>query len=159
MRIKVLIVTFILFTAMAAKAHGFGLGAQFNYSAGEVFAPGAALTISPSRRMHFAVNWYLDSSHVNTVGVTMDILVLPIIHSGFINFTLGGGLFSNVVFDDDIAFNGGVRVPVGLNLLLLRRRFEIFTHVAPSLGLDFLPNLEFTKPFFPMALGARVWFR
>jgi hypothetical protein len=163
MKIKALTAAVILSITTAAWVHGFGLGAQANFSAGEVFAPGAALVISPSDVTHLAINWFLDFDQVNTIGLTLDVcplnLAIVAFDSGSFNFTLGIGLFSNVVFTGDIGFNGGLRVPVGFNVLLGRKTFEVYTHVAPSFGLNFIPSLGFSKPFFPIALGARIWFR
>ena len=163
MKIKVLASVIVLSMAAAARVYAFGLGAQANFSAGEIFAPGVALLISPSDMTHLAINWYLDLDEVNIVGLTLDVcpLTLPIktFRAGSFNFTFGVGLFANVLFANDPGFSGGLRLPVGFNLLLGRDVLEIFTHVAPSFGVNFLPSLGFSRPFFPIALGARIWFR
>ena len=163
MKIKVLILSFVLCMAALPRVHPFGLGAQFNFSAGDIFAPGASLLISPSDMANLAINWYLDFDNVNIVGLTFDLcpLALPLttFKAGSLNFTLGVGLFANMLFGDDFGFNGGLRIPVGLNVLLGKRVFEIFIHVAPSFGLHFLPSMGLSDPFFPIALGARLWFR
>jgi hypothetical protein len=164
MKIKTLAAVVVLNMAVVTSAHSFGFGAQFNFSAGEIFAPGAALLISPSRATHLALNWYLDFDNVNIIGLTLDVcpLTLPIVKfaPGSFNFTLGVGLYGNLLFTSgDAGFNGGLRIPVGFNLLLVRNVFEVFTHVAPSFGVDFLPSLGLGRPFFPIALGARVWIR
>ena len=164
MKIKALAAAIILSLAVGARAHAFGIGAQFNFSAGDLFAPGAALLISPSDMTNLAINWYLDFDKVNTVGLTLDVVPLtaPIstFRAGSFNFTLGVGLYTNFVFADKWEFNGGVRIPVGFNLLLGPRALEIFTHVAPSFGLRFLPSMRLSSsPFFPIALGARLWIR
>jgi len=153
----------ILCISAGTKIHAFGLGAQVNFMAGKVFAPGASVVLSPTDYLHLAVNWYLDFENVNTVGLTFDAipLTLPIAKfgAGSFNFTLGAGFFSNIEFKKKPTVNGGLRIPVGFNLLLGKRIFEIYTHVAPSFGVRFLPNLGLTDPFFPIAIGARIWFR
>ena len=163
MKIKIFVAAIILSMAVGARAHAFGFGAQFNFSAGDIFAPGAALLISPGDMTHLAINWYLDLDKVNIIGLTLDVVPLNLPLSTFklgsFNFTLGVGLFANIVFADDRAFNGGLRIPVGFNLLLGKRVLEIFTHVAPSFGLHFIPSLGLSKPFFPIAIGARLWIR
>jgi len=163
MKIKALTAAVILSIAAVTRVHSFGLGAQVNFSAGDIFAPGAALVISPSDITHLAINWYLDFNQVNIIGLTLDICPLNLtivdFNSGSFNFTLGGGLFTNMVFASNMGINGGLRVPVGFNVLLGRRAFEIYTHVAPSFGVNILPSLGLTNPFFPVALGARFWFR
>jgi len=163
MKTKVLLVSLVFCTMMATKAYSFGLGAQFNFQAGRVFAPGAALVISPSRIVHLALNWHFPSDEDSIVGVTLDAapLALPLssFGAGTFNFTLGVGLFANLILADKPGFDGGIRFPVGFNILLGRRAFEIYTHVAPSFGFHLLPNMGLSDPHFPIALGARLWFR
>ena len=163
MKRKILVIIFILSLSAAAKSHSLGLGVQANFSAGEIFAPGAALLISPSDITHLAINWYLDFDAVTIFGLTFDACPLTIQLAGFkvgsLNFTLGIGLFANLIFADDTVFNAGLRIPVGLNIFLGPNRFfEIFTHIAPSFGVDFVPSMGLSNPFFPIALGGRIWF-
>lgn len=163
MKKKALAAVIILIVMTGTMAHAFGVGAQFNFSAGGIFAPGAALLISPSDMTHLAINWYIDSDKDSIIGLTLDLcpLALPLstFSAGSVNLTLGVGLYANLMFSDDREFNGGLRIPVGVNLLLGKNIFEVFTHVAPSFGVHFLPGLGLSKPFFPIALGARLWFR
>jgi len=166
MKTKALIAAFIICMAATTRVYSFGVGGQLNFSAGEVFAPGAALVISPNETTHIAVNWFLgsdDRDDVNTICLTFDktLITLPIstFSAGTFNFTLGAGLFTNFLLSDhDPGFNGGLRIPIGLNVMLGKNIFEIYTHVAPSFGIRFAPSLGLTKPFFPFALGVRVWF-
>jgi len=163
MKLKVLVLSFILCVTALPRLHAFGLGAQANFSAGDIFAPGAALLISPSDMTHLAVNWYINRDKVNIVGLTLDIvpLTLPFttFGAGSFNFILGAGLFGNLTFDDKARFDGGLRIPVGVNLLLGKNVLEIFATVAPSFGIHFLPSLGLSDPFFPVALGVRLWLR
>jgi len=163
MKKKVFALMALLCVAAISRAHGFGIGAQLNFSAGSIFAPGAALLISPSDKTNLAINWYLGSGKDNIIGLTLDAvpLTLPIIKgsAATFNFNLGVGLFFNALLSDNLGINGGLRVPVGFNLLLGKDVFEIFTHVAPSFGVNLLPSLGLSKPFYPIALGARIWFR
>jgi len=163
MKIKTFLAVVILSAAAITRVHAFGIGAQINFSAGGIFAPGASLAISPSDMTHLAINWYLGSDKVNIVGFTLDVrpLNVPFVNfgAGSLNFTLGGGIFANVVFTKEPGITGGLRIPIGLSLFLAHNVFEIYTHVAPSFGVDFIPNLAFSKPFYPIALGARIWFR
>jgi len=163
MKIKALTIAAFLCIAAVTETHAFGIGAQANFSAGGIFAPGAALLISPGDRFHIAVNWYIDFDNVNIIGLTLDgvPLALPIsrFRAGSFNFTLGIGLFANVRFSDDRDFDWGLRIPVGLNLLIGRDVLEFFAHVAPSFGVTMIPQLGLSTPFFPIALGARLWFR
>jgi len=159
MKIKVFVIMALLSTAAISGAYGFGLGAQLNYSAGSIFAPGAALLFSPSDRTNLAVNWFINKDADSIVGLTFDAVPLSFPIALIFRFNLGVGLYVNAILRNEILFNGGVRVPVGFSLLLGRDMFEIFTHVAPSFGVDFVPSLGIGEPFYPIALGARVWFR
>ena len=164
MKLKIIIAAFGLFALEATNIHSLGFGAQFNIGAGDVFAPGAALVLSPSTNMHLAGNWFVDPINGSTVALTVDRTVFTFpLHTFDIemietfNLTVGGGIFAKVTFGDDAAFNGGFRLPVGLNIFLLRNVLELYTHLAPSLGLRFIPNFGLSNPFFPIAIGARVW--
>jgi len=163
MKIKVFVLTALISTAVVSGAHGFGLGAQLNFSAGSIFAPGAALLISPSDKTNLAINWYLGSTKDSIVGLTVDAvpLALPLIKGDVATFhlTLGVGLFVNAFLGDKFAVNAGLRIPAGFNVMLAKDVFEIFTHIAPSFGVNFMPSLGLGKPFYPIALGARIWFR
>lgn len=163
MKAKALLAAILISLTAGARAHGFGIGAQFNFSAGGIFAPGAALLVSPKDMTHLAVNWYIDFDKVSTIGLTLDLcpLALPLssFGAGSLNLTLGVGIFANLTFSGEHGFDGGLRVPVGLSLLLGKNIFEIFTHVAPSFGVHFIPSMGLSKPFFPIAVGARLWFR
>jgi len=163
MKLKTFMVVVILSVAVIAQIHAFGLGAQVNFSTGDLLAPGFSVVVSPTDITHLAVNWYLDFEKVNIVGLTFDAcpLALPLNSSSAVlfNFTLGVGIFANIVFVSDTGVTGGLRIPVGFNVLLGQKAFEIYAHVAPSFGVNFLPSLEFSKPFYPIAVGARLWFR
>ena len=162
MKIKALAAALIISATVITNLHAFGLGAQANFSTGDIFAPGAAIVISPTRIAHIAFNWFIDPGSTNIIGLTFDLqpVLVPIstFSTGTVNFTMGIGLFTNVVFDDENTFNGGLRIPIGINILLARNAFEIYTHLAPSFGIHFLPSLGLASPFFPLALGARFWF-
>jgi len=164
MKIKVFVLMALIGTAVVSGAHGFGIGAQFNYSAGSIFAPGVALLISPSDKTNLAVNWFIGEDY-SIIGLSIDAvpLSLPLINGSAVtfNFNLGVGLFTNALLSDDIniSINGGLRVPIGVSLLLGNKVFEVFTHVAPSFGVDFTPSFGLGSPFYPMAVGAKIWFR
>jgi hypothetical protein len=161
MKIKVLILMALLSTAAVSGAHGFGLGAQFNYSAGSIFAPGVALLISPSDKSNLAINWFIANDY-KIIGLTFDAVPLsfPFVKgdAASFKFNLGAGIFANTVLSEKFNINCGLRIPVGFSLFLGKEVLEIFTHIAPSFGVSFLPSLGLAKPFYPMAVGARIWF-
>ena len=158
---KILVILVILCVFAAVQVHSLGIGAQLNYYTGEMFAPGLSIVLSPTERAHLALNWFIDFEETNIVGLTFDVCPvkasLTPFNAGPVFFTLGLGLYSNVVITDEIGFTGGLRIPLGFSLFLART-FELYTHVAPSFGVNMLPSIDFSKPFYPVALGARLWF-
>jgi hypothetical protein len=166
MKIKTLVFAVFFGFITTAGLSAFGIGAQLNGNASEVFVPGAALLISPGDTTHLALNWYF-GERTNTLGLTADFWFLdPVLSSfgaGSINFFLGGGLYGNLLLVQDggkSSFSGGVRLPLGLHLLLSRNVFEFFVQAAPSIGLRFYPDFGGADNFFcPIALGVRFWFR
>ncbi|MCL2411530.1 MAG: DUF3996 domain-containing protein [Treponema sp.] len=157
MKKKLLIILAIFCIAGFANVHAVGIGAQINYSAGGINAPGFSALLSPSRDVHLAANWYLPfNDEAGIIGITAD--YAPISIGAGLRFTLGIGVFTNLVFDNNIGVTGGIRFPVGLSWQV-RRNLEIFAHIAPSFGVEFLPSLDFSKLFYPSAIGARFWLR
>ena len=164
MKIKALIAALILSLAPGARVHSLGMGVQANVHAGNVFAPGVALLLSPSDYTHIAVNWFVDFDKVSTVGYTMDVVPINIplikIMSGSFNINIGIGIYSNVTLSKSPNFDGGIRAPAGFSLFLGDKAFEVFANIAPSWEAFFAPQLRLSsKPFFPIALGTRIWFR
>ena len=173
-----LIIALVLCVFAVSQVHSFGLGAQVNFYTGEMFAPGLSLLVSPTDKFHVAINWYNEITKLknddpdlknNIVGLTFDFCPFSFRLAGSdalsFNLTLGIGLYTNLHFHVpekaklDLKTTGGLRIPVGVNLFF-GNNLEIFTHVAPSFGINFLEPFEKPeKPFFPVAVGARVWFR
>jgi hypothetical protein len=162
MKVKAFVLMALLGTAAVSGAHGLGLGAQFNYSAGSIFAPGVALLVSPSDKTNIAVNWFIGKDYT-IIGLAFDVIPLsiPLTVGGSLAFNIGVGIFANTITSDitEFTINGGLRVPIGLSLYLGNKMIEIFTHVAPSFGVDLVPSFKLGEPFYPIAVGARVWLR
>ena len=168
MKVKILASIILLVTLAATRVHSLGFGVQFNLIADDVFASKVAFTLSPTRMIHLAANWYVNENKGTTmVAISADrtLLTIPIykfnppMENAF-NFNVGAGLFVNATFGgDDFVFNGGLRLPLGINFLMLKNVFEIYTHVAPSLGFLFVPKFGLANPFYPVAIGAKFWVR
>jgi hypothetical protein len=163
MKKKILAIAIILCIITAAQVHSFGLGAQINFSVdseGES-SSGFSLVISPSDITHIAFNWYIDGE-TNIIGLTFDACPLRLRIADFASwtmfFTLGIGFYANLVLAETFDITPGLRIPIGLSFFL-GNNFEIYTHVAPSYGVSLLPELSLSNPFFPIALGARLWFQ
>ena len=162
MQKKFFVLVAVLMVCMATGAFGFGLGLQFNGNAGRVFEPGVAVTFKAETiPLYFAVNWYIADD--TAIGLTGDYWVinnkLANLGSQTLNWFIGIGFFANTVFADEFEFSGGLRVPIGLNMYLADGFFEPFVQVAPSFGLEFVPSLGTTTPFFPISAGFRIWFK
>lgn len=165
MKSKVAIIAALFLGLTTAGASAFGIGLQFNGNAGEVFAPGVALTVRPqSVPLVFAFNWNFQSTQ-QMFGLTADYWAInPQIGAfsgGSMNWFLGVGFFGNLTLiqDQDMQLTGGMRIPVGLNMYLLDGFFEPFVQIAPSFGLRLVPSLGAENLFWPVSAGLRFWFR
>lgn len=158
-KLKVLVLALVLGAGITMGTHAIGFGAQFNANASSVFTPGVSLAFSFTHRVHTAFNWYFGDN--TTIGITGDYWIfnpaLVKFNSGSFRFHLGAGLYTNIIFADDTDWTGGIRFPVGFNLLVLKDFLEVYINVAPSVGIQFYPSFAMDKFFFPIALGARIW--
>lgn len=165
-RLGLLLAVFIV--AGSTQLFSFGLGLQGNFNAGEVFAPGIAITMKFEEvPLYFAVNWRIEDK-VQTVGMTADYWALnkQIVQIGDapLNWFFGLGAFCNLTFDQNDnaeAFRPslGLRVPVGLNMYLADGVIEPFVQVAPSFGVHLIPSIGADNVYWPISLGFRVWFK
>jgi len=158
---RIALIIIILFLGLT-KSFPMGIGIQGNYNAGEVFAPGVALTFKLDQTpLYYALNWNISENNVN-LGATADYWLinhnLTNISGNPLNLHLGVGAFLNLGFGKEFNMSTGLRVPVGVNMYLAEGRFEPFLELAPSFGLRFLPQLAIDRAFFPIHLGFRIWF-
>ena len=142
---------------------------------------GFSLLVSPTRQLHFSGSYYFNDQ-AQIIGLTGDfcpeafnwklfgsgMTLLSNPNAWSFNFGFGLGAFVNIwiigydVEDEDITIkrtdvSGGLRIPVGFSLNLANGLFEIFTNVAPSVGIRFGGDTPFADWFFPIAVGARIW--
>jgi len=179
MKKKILVIAVILCIVSISQIHAFGLGVQGNfYIENDYFAPGLSLCVSPSRTFNIAANWLARTSleTFTIVGITFDAVPVSVRIAGSspklisgptdwsLKFTLGAGIFTNFwfknffEFDDEFKYNGGFRIPIGLSYFF-GKNFEAFFHVAPSFNIQIHPQLGFENLSYPVALGARIWFK
>ena len=172
MKKKLLLCIVILCIITITNAYALGIGVQGNFSAGDVFAPGLSLVVSPTSITHFALNWYIDFDKTNIIGLTFDAVPLNIQvmpspkfelmasrEDLSLYFNLGLGLFANIsLVDKDFGYFGGVRIPVGFSFYLVKL-IEIYINVAPSFEVNLIPAMEFGDRFYPIAIGVRLWFK
>jgi hypothetical protein len=72
--------------------------------------------------------------------------------SGPLHFFLCAGIFTELVMSDGGGENVfGIRIPVGLSLLLFNDKVELFAEIAPTFGL--IPRLEFRNGDFQGWIG------
>jgi len=139
---------------------------------------GFSFLLSPSRQLNFAGSYYFsETTHIigltadfcpeafnfRLVGSRMTLLSNP--RAWSLRFGVGIGGYANFwLIDSDnndkfnrMDFTGGLRIPVGLSLNLANGRFEVFGHVAPSIGVRVAEVSPFMDWFFPVAVGARIW--
>ncbi len=163
---KIAILALVLGIFASTGAFAFGIGLQYNgeVSEGNDYASGLALTFkTDSIPLVFALNWSLVED-ATVVGITGDYWLLndkiTNVGSASLNWFIGLGFFANFAFpDDEFVFTGGVRVPVGLNMFVLKRQFEPFLMIAPSFGVQVVPELDMADVFFPISVGFRFWFK
>lgn len=160
MKKKLIVLGMVLLLTGSSEIFAFGLGIQFNGNAGEIFTPGVALTFKlDSVPLVFAANWYFGDD--SEIGLTGDYWILndKLVNVGSVplNWFFGLGFYANAVFADEFAFNGGARIPIGLNMFIAKK-IEPFLQIAPSFGVDLLPSIAASKIFFPISAGCRFWF-
>ena len=159
MKKKLIVMIAALMVLAATGAFAFGIGLQFNGNVDDLSNKGPALTFKvDSVPLIWAVNWYIGDD--TSIGLTGDYWILnnkiTNIGKAPLNWFIGVGFFTNALFGDDFEFSGGIRVPVGLNMFLANGFFEPFVQLAPSFGLQFVPSLGTSSPFFPISAGFRM---
>jgi len=161
MKRKIASLALALFVSGTAGIFAFGIGLQANANSGNVFAPGVAVTFKLDQvPLVFAGNYY--AGDTLSFALTGDWWVMnePIVRIGrtSLDYFWGLGFFSNVAFPkDDFQFACGMRVPLGLNILVARA-IEPYIQVVPSFGLHFIPSIGAENFFFPVSAGFRIWF-
>ncbi len=163
MKRVLLAVLLVAFATTGAFAFGIGLQANSDPSQDEI-DPGLAVTFkTDSLPLVFSVSWTFVED-ATWIGITGDYWFLndkiTNIGSASLNWFIGVGFFADFIFpEDDFILNGGVRIPVGLNMYTFRGQFEPFLMVAPSFGVQLVPSLDTTDIFFPISIGFRFWFK
>ncbi|HNW58397.1 MAG TPA: DUF3996 domain-containing protein [bacterium] len=138
-----------------------GIGVQYNANAGDIYTNGIALNLKlDDKPVVFALSYYLGDE--KTLGLTADYWLfdnrISALGNSDINWFAGVGAFLSTRFTgDDKGVKGGVRIPLGVNMLI-DKKIEPFFQVAPSIGLKFSPSINATHVYFPITVGFRIWF-
>ena len=156
----------------AAYPAGFGIGVVGSSSFGMVTGGNAALSLKfPRVPLYWGVALAFSSKDYGvenyfSMALTVDYAWLGakwtpklpfgwfIRLGGFGRFTMWG--------DDSVGGTGGVRLPIGVNVVFLRSLFEIFLDVAPSIGLGtdvygHYGSFYFPDWSIPIEFGLRLW--
>ncbi len=159
-KVVALVLSFIVLGS--AGAFAFGIGLQLNGNVENSGAFGPAITFKlDSVPLVFALSYSIGDDTI--IGLTGDYWAInkKLVNVGRtpLNWFFGVGFFATAVFADEFQFNGGVRVPVGLNMFVVDGFIEPFIMVAPSFGLQMVPSIATTDVTFPIAAGFRLWFK
>jgi hypothetical protein len=167
MKSKTFLLAALLGAVITSESWAIGLGAQFNGNIStdpdNPFVPGWALAISPKDKIHFSVFWDFARDSSSIFGMTADFWLLnPDItqlgSAGSLGFFVGPGFYASFGTAGSGNFSFGVRIPVGVNLHLLKNIFEVYLQVAPSWGIHLYPSLGLDDHMtIPLSLGARFW--
>jgi uncharacterized membrane protein YfbV (UPF0208 family) len=158
---KVFVLSAAIMAACMTGVSAFGIGLQGNWNAGSVFAPGVSVTFkTDSVPLYFAANYDFTGP---VIGLTGDYWIfnngITNIGSSSLNWFLGVGFYANLAFQNESPFTCGLRVPVGLNMLIAKGVFEPYLQVAPSFGVKFYPRIGADTLFWPLSAGFRIWFK
>ncbi|MDR0540419.1 MAG: hypothetical protein LBG74_07980 [Spirochaetaceae bacterium] len=166
-KIAALVPVLFVFTVMNTYAE-FGIGIQGNAGYAGNFAGGPSLLLSPSDRLHFAIDWYIPLNNNDILfNLTMDIWVLDLslvqIGEGSLKLFVGPGFYgragyieSGDEYRDGFNLAAGIRIPVGIHYRI--QGLDPFICLAPAWDIKFLPKPHFADFFgFSGAIGIRFW--
>lgn len=154
---KIAIIMAILLVFSVGSIFAFGIGAQGGANVGRSTTGSAALTFKlDDVPFVFAVTARFGDSMA--VGVTADLWMSNANFAGPLNYFYGIGGYGTIVLGDNVAFSGGVRVPLGINMFVLEKFIEPYLMVAPSFGVNLAKGAELFDWFFPVNFGIRFWF-
>jgi hypothetical protein len=92
------------------------------------------------------------------LGVSGDVYLYerPIVSEINLHWMVGVGAWVNLGLGNAANFELGARVPVGISWHILDF-LELFTDIAPSLGLRVVPDFYFPSGGWPLEIGIRFW--
>lgn len=159
---KIVILAAALIVAGCAQVFAFGIGLQLNGNIERNMRPGPAITFkTDSIPLVFALSYNLSGDPA--IGLTGDYWALNkrLVNLGSVplNWFFGVGFYINTIFADEFVLNGGIRVPLGLNMFIADGFIEPFVQIAPSFGVVLVPALDIDGVFWPIAAGFRLWFK
>ncbi len=152
---KRIVLLVLLAVIAAAPAFSFGIGGAFGIDlAGGTVGPGALLSFKLDEfPAVFGVGARLGEGNFR-IGVTADWWLYTTNLVNMLNLYVGPGLFLNVGTG---VFDVGGRIPVGINMYVIDP-LELFLEVAPVIGIEFSPVVDFPAWGVQGALGFRFWF-
>jgi hypothetical protein len=156
-KIGVLVALLLMFSVAGAFSFGIGLQGGGGVSGGGL--GGGAVTFKlDSIPLIFAVSAY-GGSNGFVIGGTADYWLDNPTIAGPFGWFYGVGAGATVGgFGDKLIFGANAHVPVGVNVMLLQEKLELYLQAAPGLGIGILP--DFGLGFYlDAALGFRYYFK
>lgn len=158
MKKGILLLTMIT-TLAAGSAFGWGIGASYNLNFLDSATPGAALTFKLDNLPLISIAGRF-GSNLLSLGLTADWwLYQQALGGTSVNLYAGvGGYGSLTMFGNNAYLDGGVRVPIGINIFPVKF-LELFVEIAPALGITLSDPIVFPNFGVQGAFGLRFWFK
>jgi len=143
---------------LAIPAHSFGIGAAYNINVLDAATPGAALSFKLDGLPLIGVSG-LFGTDLLIVGSTFDWwLYQQQLGGTMLGLYAGvGGYASIIMVGNNAWLDGGVRVPVGINIYPIPV-LELFLEIAPAVGITLSDPVVFPEFGLQGAFGFRFWF-
>ncbi|MDR1748212.1 MAG: hypothetical protein LBR47_04055 [Spirochaetaceae bacterium] len=157
---KLIVLAAALFCIGTVNLFAWGIGAQLGGAISDHSGGNAAITFKlDDIPWVFAVDGSFGPNRFN-IGVTADMWVINPNIVGPLNFYVGWGLFGGIgIYDSDVSFVAGGRVPIGLNAFFFNDFFEPYLQIAPGIGVHAGSDGVGLYWYIPINLGFRFWFK
>lgn len=160
MKKQILVLSFILvFFLLATSAFALGLGVSAGLPIGQGM-PGNNVMVS-LKLDNFPLLIGAGAqigSHYSSIGLTLDYWIANKALTGPLNWYIGAGAYGIIGLGSPSSLDIGARIPIGLNLFVFDGVLELFTELAPALGVGISDPLRFPVLGVQSAFGFRIWF-
>jgi hypothetical protein len=159
---RVLIVVLVLLLGLSASSafaasSGFAIGAEFTFT-NWFGGYGAMLTFHlPKFPLIFGLGGAFGQNYAQLV-LTADWWFLNGHFVGILDYYIGLGLYSNLVFAEPASFALGLRLPIGLQIWPVGKVLELFIELAPAWIPISSAGIYIASFDLQGGLGFRVWF-
>jgi hypothetical protein len=155
-RVLLILVVLLAFAVPSIFAEAVGGGLSYGLDTGT--GGGTFLfSIDPVPFTMVGINIRMSGDNL-TLGLTDDYWIANKTLSGIFKYYVGIGFYAGLgTGGDQIAFDLGVRAPIGLQAFILDP-LELFIEIAPAAGFTLSPVFSFPNFGFQGLVGARFWF-